>query len=103
MSTHLWTPGMAGPLDELVARLNRMVGAFVREHDLEQAQVVIELVDGSRYAVAATASEPGFGFLSFVPHEEDEPRRVVVPVGAVRSIEISPPDPASPFGFVVSE
>jgi hypothetical protein len=96
---------MAGPLDELVARLNRMVAAFARENGVEQAQVVVELVDGSRYVVATTASDPGFGFLSFVPYDErgDEPRCVVVPVGAVRSVEISRPDPESPFGFVVTE
>ena len=94
---------MAGPLDEFVARLTRMVAAFVQEHGLETAEVRLELADGSRHLVASTAADPGFGFFSFVPHRAagEEPRHVVVPIGAVKSIEISAPDPEQPFGFTV--
>lgn len=104
MSTGVWTPGAAGPLDEFVARLARMVIAFTEANELEQAEVRVELADGSRYTVETTSAEPGFGFFSFVPHrdEGDEPMRLIVPVGAVRSIEISAPDPERPFGFVVA-
>jgi hypothetical protein len=104
VSTHLWTPGAAGPLDEFIARVSRIVSSFAAEHGLEQAEVRLELADGSRHTVAAMTPEPGFGFFSFTPHgdEGDEPRRIVVPVGVVRSIEVSPPDPERPFGFVVS-
>jgi hypothetical protein len=105
MSSQIWTPGMAGPLDEFVARLARMVGAFAEEHELELAEVRIELADGSRHLLAAATPEPGFGFFSFTPHPEvgDAPRRVIVPIGAVRTIEIAAPDPEAPFGFAVSE
>ena len=105
MSTHVWTPGAAGPLDEFVQRLTRMVAAFASDHDLEQAEVRIELVDGSRHTIATTSAEPGFGFFSFVPHRDDtdEPRRLIVPIGAVRSIELSAPDVERPFGFVPAE
>ena len=105
MSAQVWTPGAAGPLDEFVGRLTRMVAAFVQEHDLEQAEVCVELVDGSRHTLATTSAEPGFGFFSFTPHRDagDEPRRLIVPIGAVRSIEISAPDPERPFGFVATE
>jgi hypothetical protein len=105
MSTHLWTPGAAGPLDEFVARLTRMVAAFAADSGLEQAEVRVELVDGSRHTLATTSAEPGFGFFSFVPHREadDEPRMLIVPIGAVRSIELSAPDPERPFGFVGSD
>ena len=105
MSAHVWTPGAAGPLDELVQRLSRMIAAFASENDLEQAEVRIELVDGSRYTIATTSAEPGFGFVSFVPHSEesDEPRKLIVPIGAVRSIELSAPDVERPFGFVPAE
>jgi hypothetical protein len=101
MSTHIWTPGMAGPLDDFVAIVNRMVGAFAQEYSLEEAEVRIELADGSRYLVEKASAEPGFGFLSFVPHRApgEEPRRIVVPIGAVKTIEISAPDPARTFGF----
>ena len=30
MSTHVWTPGAAGPLDEFVSRLTRMIAAFTQ-------------------------------------------------------------------------
>jgi hypothetical protein len=105
MSAHVWTPGAAGPLDEFVLRLTRMIAGFASDHDLEQAEVVIELVDGSRYTLATTSAEPGFGFFSFVPHREesDEPRKLIVPIGAVRSIELSAPDVERPFGFVPAD
>jgi hypothetical protein len=96
---------MAGPLDELVGRITRIAGAFAQQHGLEQAEVRIELFDGSRYVLAAAMAEPGFGFFSFDPHPADgeEPKRIIVPVGAVRTIEISPPDPERPFGFAVAD
>jgi len=105
MSAHVWTPGAAGPLDEFVGRLTRMVGAFAAENDLEQAEVCVELVDGSRHTLATTSAEPGFGFFSFIPHRDDgdEPRMIIVPIGAVRSIELSAPDPERPFGFVPTD
>ena len=97
----IWTPGVAGPLDELVSRLSRLAADFAQENGLDQAQVCVEFVDGSRHTLATTSPEPGFGFFSFTPHREesDEPRRLIVPIGAVRSIEISVPDPERPFGF----
>jgi hypothetical protein len=104
MATHVWTPGAAGPLEEFVGRIARMIIAFAQENDLEQAEVRVELVDGSRHTIEATSADPGFGFFSFTPHREEgeEPRRIIVPIGAVRSIEISTPDPEDPhpFGFV---
>ena len=60
---------------------------------------------GLASCLETTSPEPGFGFFSFTPHRErdDEPRRVIVPIGAVRSIEISAPDPERLFGFVPAE
>ena len=105
MSAHVWTPGAAGPLDEFVSRLTRMIAAFASEHALEQAEVCIELVDGSRFTLASATAEPGFGFFSLTPYraEDDEPKQLIVPIGAVRSIELSAPDPERPFGFVPAE
>lgn len=101
MTQHIWTPGVAGPLDEFVARVTRMVAEFTQEHGLEQAEVRLELVDGTRHLLAAATADPGFGFFSFTPHhvEGDEPRCVIVPIGAVKTIEISAPDPERLFGF----
>jgi hypothetical protein len=105
VSTHVWTPGAAGPLDEFVNRVTRMIAAFAGEHELEQAEVCIELADGTRFTLATASADPGFGFFSFTPHREegDEPKRVIVPIGAVRSIELSAPDPERPFGFVLTD
>ena len=82
-----------------------MISGFANENELEQSEVRIELVDGSRYSIETTSPEPGFGFFSFTPHrtEGEEPRRLVVPIGAVRSIELSAPDPERSFGFVPTE
>ena len=97
----IWTPGIEGPLDEFVSRLSRLAADFAQANGLEQAQVCVELVDGSRHTLQTTNAEPGFGFFSFTPHREQgqEPRRLIVPIGAVRSIEVSVPDPERPFGF----
>jgi len=105
MSAHVWTPGAAGPLDEFVSRLNRMIAAFASEHELAQAEVCVELADGSRFTLETASAEPGFGFFSFTPYREerDEPKKLIVPIGAVRSIEISAPDPERQFGFVPSD
>jgi len=105
MAAHVWTPGAAGPLDEFVSRLTRMIAAFASEHELEQAEVCVELVDGSRFTLAAASAEPGFGFFSLTPYrgDEDEPKLLIVPIGAVRSIELSAPDPERPLGFVAAE
>ena len=96
---------MAGPLDELVARVTRMVAVFAAENDLEQAEVCLELADGSRHMLSTTTAEPGFGFFSFTSYREDgdPPLRMIVPIGAVKSIEISAPDPERPFGFAATE
>jgi hypothetical protein len=94
---------MAGPLDEFVGRVNRMVSTFMQQEGLDAVEVRIELVDGTPYLIASASPDPGFGFFSFLPHraEGEEPRQVIVPIGAVRSIEISAPDPERQFGFVV--
>jgi hypothetical protein len=98
---HIWTPGAAGPLDELIATITRMVASFSQEHGLEEAEVRIELADGSRHLVASASPEPGFGFFSFIPHRRagDEPKLLIVPIGLVKSIEISAPDAERAFGF----
>jgi hypothetical protein len=105
VAMHIWTPGAAGPLDEFVGRVTRMVSAFAGDHGLERAEVRMELMDGSRYVLVEATAEPGFGFFSFTPYaaEGEEARRVIVPIGAVKLIEISFPDPERAFGFVAGE
>jgi hypothetical protein len=89
---------MAGPLDELVKRILRRVDAFKAEHALADVEVSIELMDGSLHRLHTLSAEPGFGFVSFRPHEGD-PEEVIVPLGAVREIRIGQPGPEQAFGF----
>ncbi len=94
---------MAGPRDELVQRILRRVDAFKAEHGLEEAEVSVELVDGSLLRLKTLSSEPGFGFVSMCPHCDDgEPEEVIVPLGAIREIRIGSPSNEQPLGFAGS-
>jgi hypothetical protein len=90
--TELWVPGMAaGPQEELVARLNRLIRGFAVDAGVDQVAVQVELADGSRFAVHSLSAEPGFGFLTIRPHAQDlpdVPGALVVPVGSIRRIEL---------------
>ena len=91
---------MAGPLEELVQRILRRVEAFKEDHALEEAEVSVELVDGSLHRLKTVSAEPGFGFVSFCPHcEDDDPQEIIVPLGAVREIRIGSPGPEQAVGF----
>jgi hypothetical protein len=96
----LWIPGMTGPLDELVARIHRRIASFATEHELEQAQVEAELHDGALLRLSTISAEPGYGFITLVPHPEDgEPQELIVPLGAIRRLTLSRAEPESPIGF----
>jgi hypothetical protein len=103
MSTPIWTPGMAGPLEAFVERLHRRIEGFAEEHGLERAWVEIELVDGAVVSVHSISSEPGFGFVTIRPYADDDssapeagsdeaedvpPREVIVPIGSIRRITL---------------
>ena len=91
---------MAGPLEDLVQRILRRVEAFKAEHSLDDAEVSIELVDGSLYRLKTLSAEPGFGFVSFTPHGVDgDPEHVIVPLGAVRELRIAAPEHEHALGF----
>jgi hypothetical protein len=91
--TNLWIPGIAaGPLEEWVARVHRRIEAYSKDAGVDKAFVEIELADGSRYCLDSISPEPGFGFVTLRPHnrpdDEDVPEELIVPVGAVRRIEL---------------
>jgi hypothetical protein len=93
---------MAGPLDDLVGRIHRRIESFAAEHGLEQAMVEAELTDGSLHRLATLSAEPGYGFLTLVPHaEEGEPQELIVPIGAIRQLTLSRAEPESPVGFAL--
>ncbi len=96
----LWTPGMTGPLDELVSRIERRIESFRTEHGLERAGVSVELADGSLHRLASLSAEPGFGFVTLCPHcQEGEPEELIVPLGAIREIRIGAVEEEPRLGF----
>ena len=91
---------MAGPLEDLVNRIHRRIESFAADHGLEQAMVEVELSDGALLRLESISAEPGYGFLTLVPHtEEDEPQELIVPIGAIRQLTLSRAEDASPIGF----
>ena len=91
---------MAGPLEDLVARIHRRIDAFASEHGLEQAMVEVELADGSLLRLSSLSADPGYGFLTLVPHApEGEPQELIVPIGSIRQLTLSRAEPESPIGF----
>lgn len=100
----LWTPGMAGPVDELVSRIHRRIESFAAEHSFDQAMVEVELTDGALLRLAAISAEPGYGFITLVPHTEaGEAHEVIVPLGSIRQLTLSRAEPESPIGFSLPE
>src|SRR3972149_4298515 len=103
-SSLIWTPGMAGPLEELVTRLHRWDEAFVE----------IEFLDGVHCAVRSISPEPGFGFITICPYPEDDerpwprrdgdqpvpPEELIVPVGVLKRVTLGgAPAHRTQFGF----
>jgi hypothetical protein len=98
----LWTPGMAGPLEELVKRILRRIDRFQSEHGLENVSVTVELFDGSVYRLASLDPEPGFGFVTLCPYcDEGDEAELIIPLGAIRQVRIGHTEPEQPLGFVV--
>ena len=101
--SHIWLPGLAGPLDDLLQRIQRRVDRFAETHGVERPTVEVELIDGALLVLESMSPEPGYGFLTLVPHPEEEgepPYELVVPVGAIRQLAIRVTEPARVrFGF----
>jgi len=95
----LWVPGVGQPSSEdFVERLHRQIERFARQCPDGEAQVEVELHDGSMLALESVLAEPGYGFVTFRPHGRQR-EEIVVPVGAIARIRLSPPEQHPPFGF----
>jgi len=104
--TDLWTPGKAGPHEELVDRIHRQIARFARERGIESAVVELELRDGSRFELDAVLPEPGYGFVTIRPHpgDDDIPSELILPVGMIERIELyAAHDKPSRLGFKLPE
>jgi hypothetical protein len=98
----LWTPGVAGPHEELMQRIHRRIGSFQGQHGLDQVSVSVELADGALHRLASISAEPGYGFVTLCPHcESGEPEELIVPLASVREIRLGRVEPEHPFGFAV--
>ena len=88
MEPQAWVPGGG---DELVPRVQEAVAAFLEDTGAPRAWVLVELEDGARLPLEALLEDPGNGFVTLVPHREDEeePERVMVPVRSIRRIELA--------------
>ena len=95
----LWIPGSAeASVDAFVQRLHEQIDRFAKALPGGEAQVEIELRDGSVLALESLLPEPGFGFVTLRPHAP-APEEIVVPVGAIARLRLGPPEQHAPFGF----
>jgi hypothetical protein len=97
----IWVPGAPQPsLEDFVARLNGHIERFARERADGQAAVEIELRDGSVHRLVSIQDAPGYGFVTLTPHREDgQPEEMIVPVGAIAALRLTPMEEHPPFGF----
>ena len=80
-----------GPEGELVRRLNAVIAAFALDQRVPRALVHVEFADNARFTLHSLSAEPGFGFVTIVPHPEDlpdTPGALVVPVASIKRIEL---------------
>jgi hypothetical protein len=104
--TDLWTPGRAGPHDELVERIHRQIARFARDRGIEQPVAEVELRGGSRFELEALLPEPGYGFVTIRTHvgDDDVEAELIVPVGLIDRIELYPAQhKPSAFGFALPD
>ena len=102
MSQLIWTPGAAGPLEELVKRIHHRIDTFREQYALDEVGVSIELFDGSLHRLASLSPEPGFGFVTLCPHcGQGEPYELIVPLGSIREIRLGVTGAEQPLGFTV--
>jgi hypothetical protein len=103
--TELWIPGAAGPHDDFVGRLHRLIERFAERNGVQKAIVTLELHTGARFDISSIAPEPGYGFVSVCPHgEEDAPAELIIPIGTIARIELRRTEEEEPkLGFSMPE
>ena len=95
----LWVPGAAEPsIDAFVQRLHDQIERFAKALPGGEAQVEIELRDGSVLPLESILPEPGFGFVTLRPHSAAT-EEIVIPIAAIVRLQLGPPEQHPPFGF----
>jgi len=85
-------------IEDFVERVHRQIERFAKESPGGEAQVELELHDGSLLPLESILPEPGFGFVTLRPHGRRK-EEIVIPVGAIARLRLSPPEEHPPFGF----
>lgn len=99
----LWVPGAAGPsVEDLIQSILKTIERFSGEQGWKQATVEVELHDGALFRLAGISPEPGFGFVTLLPHPEpgEKPQAVIVAIGSITRLRIAAPEERAHFGFV---
>jgi hypothetical protein len=95
----VWLPGAAGPVDDLVTRIHVRIQSFTERHG-KDAVVQVDLRDGPSVAVKSISPEPGSGFFTVCPHDDDgDVEEWIVPVAAVARITLRAAEERESFGF----
>ncbi|HEY1367770.1 MAG TPA: hypothetical protein VGF23_11670 [Gaiellaceae bacterium] len=102
----LWTPGVEGPHEAFVDHVHRQIARFAETAGVESPVVEVELADSARFVLDSMSAEPGFGFVTIVPHREpgddDVPEALIVPVATIRRIELRrTPEEHPQLGFAL--
>jgi hypothetical protein len=95
----VWVPGAAAPsIEDFVGRILKQIERFAKDSPGGEAQVEVELKNGSVFALESIVPEPGYGFVTLCPHSEAA-EEIVIPVDAIARISLGPPEAHPPFGF----
>jgi hypothetical protein len=103
--SELWLPGAAGPQDQLVSGLHRLIEQFGLARPGRATIVEVELREGPRAMLETVSAEPGFGFVTLRPHpdEEGEAEEWIVPVGSIARIVLREAEEHVSFGFALPD
>lgn len=85
--------------------MHRRIAEFAAEHGLAETAVSAELTDGSVHRLASISAEPGFGFLTLVPHAAgaEGPTELIVSIERIAALTLSRAEPEARLGFSVPE
>ena len=84
--------------DRHLETLHDQIARFAKDLPGGEAQVEIELRDGSVLPLESILPEPGFGFVTLRPHSPAT-EEIVIPIGAIARLQLRPPEQHPPFGF----
>ena len=92
-------------MEDFVDRILKQVQRFAEEQGVAEASMEVELYDGAVFHVRSLSPEPGFGFVTLRPYDEEDPAgpittELIVPVGSLRRITLAASEAPHPrFGF----